>query len=773
MNIKSFLIIIATIFFSVSLAAQSKKDWNTLLSYHEATNIAETNERIYVVASGSLYSYGKADEDIILYSKQNGLSDTDIGVIKYNSHTHTLVIVYRNGNIDLFDKDGFKNMPFLKNATGIQSKNVNNIYFSNHLAYFATDFGIMVINLEKKEVVDTYRLNKIVSSVCIKGESIYASTNEGLFEARTKDNLLDVNIWKVKTLNTTDFREEDIINICLYQNNLFFCVKNNGVFYETPEGEVKTSMKQSYIKNITLQEGDLLAYTSDNLYIYSDSEQFIYVNVGLVNDVTSLKKDGKYWIASGVNGLIGIQKGSDNKFVKIVSDIEINSPKRNYNAFMTVLNDKKLLITGGDRTTNRSGRPGTLMIYEDEKWFNFDETVANEGILKIIGERSEDYMGIAVDPNDENHYFIATYGEGVIELKNNEFVNLYHMHNSPLKSALDGKDPKYVRTGSVCFDKEGNLWVTNCLANNAINVLKTNGEWASLYYPPLSYADKLDKIMITSGGHKWVNIPYDNAGIVIIDDKGTIDDQNDDEFSFVNSFRDGQSSIGGTITPGEFLSMAEEKNGVIWIGTNIGLLKCSSPSNAISSPNNLTCTRLVRGGDAYFLHGESVTAIAIDADNQKWIGTSNQGVFLINADGSETIYNFNTDNSPMLSNTINSIAINNKTGEVFFGTDKGLISFKSGIVSGATPFSDVVAFPNPVRPEYNDRVTITGLTNNANVKITDINGNLIYQGRAVGNQIIWNCRNSNGNRVATGVYLVIAATSDALESVVTKIAVVR
>ena len=784
MSIKPFLITITTLLLSQTLATQNNK-WTTHLAYHEATDIAETNERVYVVANGALYSYGKEDNEIILYSKQNGLSDTDIRLIKYSPDNHTLVIVYSNGNIDLYGNGGFSNMPYLKNATNIQSKNVNDIYFHSRFAYLSTDFGIIVINLEKKEVLDTYRLNRSVNSVCILGDSIIASTNEGFLKAATKENLLDASVWEKKILSDENLNGDTIIRMRLFNNHLIFCVQNDGLYYETTEGETKRILRQGYVKDITVQSGELLAYTRDDiLYIYSGIDKYIYVRTGTVNGVASLKEDGKYWIASGVNGLTGIQKSGDNNFNTIVSDITINSPKRNYNTFMTVFNNKKLLIAGGDRLLERSWRPGTLMVYEDKEWYNFDEMIANREIAKIIGEYSRDYMGIAVDPDDENHYFIATYGEGIIELKDNEFVKLHNTDNSTLKSITNKKDPitgqdmfdpitgqpipnpNNIRIGSVCFDKEKNLWSTNCLVQNTINVLKADGKWVSLYYPPISRADKIDKILITSRGHKWINVPYDNPGILVLNDNNTIEDISDDAFQYYTVFKDAQNN---NIPASEYLCMAEDKNGTIWIGTNIGPIRCSSSRNI----DDLKCSRLTRDGEAYFLSGESVTAIAVDADNQKWIGTASQGVFLINEDGSETIYNFNVENSPLLSNAINSIAINNETGEVFIGTNNGLVSYNSGVKSGTYPFSDVYAFPNPVRPEYNDKVTITGLTNNANVKITDINGNLIYQGRAIGNQLVWNCRTGNGNRVATGVYLVIASTKDASESIVTKIAVVK
>ena len=773
MYIKYALTTFLTLLLIAPSTAQTNKDWKTHLAYYEAKAVAETNDLVFVLANGALYSYGKDDQEIRLYSKLNGLNDTDVRLIKYNSDTRTLVIVYGNGNIDLFGEDGFKNMPYLKMATNIQSKNVNDVYFYNHLAYFSTDFGVMVVNLTRREIVDSYRLDKSINSVCIIGETIYVSTTEGLLQAALKDNLLDKNVWKEKKLNTDKFQENEIIKMCFFQNSLVFCVRNKGIHYETSNGEILLLNTNSYIKNMTVQQNELLTYTDTDLFFYSDLSRFSYVTIGIIEDVVSLKDDGKYWIASGAKGLIGIQKGSDNRFVQIVSDINIPSPKRNYNAFMTVHNNK-LIVAGGDRASDRFNRPGTLMIYENDAWSNFDESIANNEIRKMIGSDSRDYMGVAVDPDDENHYYIATYGEGVIELKDNTFVNLYNMNNSTLRAAtVTDNSPNYVRIGSVCFDKDKNLWTTNSLTPNAINVLKPNGEWVSLYYEPLNNADKIDKILITSRGHKWVNVPFDNAGIAVIDDRGTLEDRSDDVCNFFDSFKDALSSTGESIRAGEYLCMVEDRNGVIWIGSNIGLLKCTNPSRAIDNPEMLTCSRLVRDGEAYFLSGESVTAIAIDADNQKWIGTSSQGVFLINEDGTETILNFTADNSPLLSNTINSIAIDQKTGEVFFGTNYGIISYSSGVTSDTRPFSDVNVFPNPVRPDFIDKVTITGLTNNANVKITDINGNLIFQGRAVGNQIVWNCRNSAGSRVATGIYLVLATTVDASESVVAKIAVVK
>ncbi len=767
MNIRYLIICLLVI--STSIHSQQYERWRTHLASYNTTAVAEAENDVYAMADGTIYSYGKNDNNVKMYTKLNGLSDSDVKLIRYNMAVHTLMIVYSNGNIDLMSRDGMYNLPYLKNAGNIQDKTPNEINFVGDRAYLSTHFGIVVIDMKKKEVSETYKLGMKVYSSCLHGEMIYASTERGLYAASTKDNLMDFNNWKQLPTHGADFDSKKIVRIGIFQNKLCLCIPGAGLYYRNDGGQFIPFLKQIYIEGMTIQGDRLLAHTGENLYIYTSLESPAeIVSPGVVKDVSALKNTNTYWVASGTKGLIGIRRKNANAFETFVSGLNIEGPKRNFCTFMTIQGGK-LLVTGGDRWTDRFNRPGTLMTYEGGKWTNFDETTVN----KAVGYACRDYTGVAVDPDDAGHYFVSTFGEGVIEIKDNKYVQLYNHTNTPLVSAID-PSPNYVRVGGVSFDKQKNLWMTNSGVQNGIVVRTADGKWKSLFYKGVSGVPLVDKILVTSKGHKWVNVPRGTPGLLVFDDNGTPTDNTDDKSNFFTLLRNAR---GEALNVSAFYCMAEDLNGEVWLGTDHGPVICSSPEAAIKDSQKFFGSVIVRpnddGSNGVFLDSEQIKAIAVDGGNRKWLGTGSSGIFLVNPTGTETIQHFTTENSPLLSNHIQSIAIDHKTGEVFIGTDKGIISYLGDATQGSPDYSDVYAFPNPVRPDFDGSVTITGLIADSNVKITDLNGNLIYQAQSAGGQVTWNCRSHKGQRVATGIYLVLASTAQGAESVVTKIAVVK
>lgn len=749
-------ILLLVAFFQTTLYAQDWK-WKSYLAYYNTTLVAEANNNVFAVADGSLYSYNKEDQSVQAYSKLNGLSDVSITQLGYNADVNTLLIVYDNGNIDLWGEDGIYNLPFLKNSTVVQDKTVNAITFDGEYAYLASQFGIMVINMQKKEVADTYRIGN-VSSCCVLNNYLYAATEQGIRRGSLNDNLLDAANW-------TDYSAEVVQDIVAFQNTLCYVISGDGVYYQA-EGSSRKWINDAGIKGMKVESGKLLAYTNGKVYIASSLNTPDQITgLSTIQDVSTLK-DNAYWIANAAGGILGIQKNG-SAYTRILEKTTIDGPKRNMPYFMDFV-EGQLLVTGGGRWMDRENNPATFMRYKDGMWANLDDSsLASKAGIDFC----RDFLCVAVDPVDTSHYFIASYGEGLFEFRGMEFQTMYNNDNSPLQYVVpdDGKPQPYprhyVRVSGLDFDAAGNLWTVSAGVNEAIQVLQPDGTWVTLRDLPISNSPTTGSLLFLSNGLLVANIPRaSNAGIFIMNNNGTLD-ASDDTYNLYSTL---VSTQGEALSASEFYCIAEDKMGSLWVGTNIG------PVIGYNTSDGYRFNRIVLFDESdYLLNGERVNCIAVDGGNRKWIGTQNSGVFLVSEDGTEVLENFTTENSPLFSDCIQSIAIHPQTGEVFIGTDKGIISYQGDATEGSEDYTSVHAYPNPVRPDFDDKVVITGLMDQSEVKITDLAGNLIYRSTCIGGQLTWDCRNAQGRRVATGVYLVLAATPDAKESVVTKIMVVK
>ena len=749
-------ILLLVVFFQTTLYAQDWK-WKSYLAYYNTTLVAEANNNVFAVADGSLYSYNKEDQSVQTYSKLNGLSDVSITQLGYNADVNTLLIVYDNGNIDLWGEDGIYNLPFLKNSTVVQDKTVNAITFDGEYAYLASQFGIMVVNMQKKEVADTYRIGN-VSSCCVLSNYLYAATEQGIRRGSLNDNLLDAANW-------TDYSAEVVQDIVAFQNTLCYVISGDGVYYQA-EGSSRKWINDAGIKGMKVESGKLLAYTNGKVYIASSLNTPDQITgLSTIQDVSTLK-DNAYWIANAAGGILGIQKNG-SAYTRILEKTTIDGPKRNMPYFMDFV-EGQLLVPGGGRWMDRENNPATFMRYKDGMWANLDDSsLASKAGIDFC----RDFLCVAVDPVDTSHYFIASYGEGLFEFRGMDFQKMYNIDNSPLQYVVpdDGKPQPYprhyVRVSGLDFDAAGNLWTVSAGVNDVIQVLQPDGNWVTLRDLPISYSPTTGSLLFLSNGLLVANIPRaSNAGIFIMDNNGTLD-ASDDTYNLYSTL---VSTQGEALSASEFYCITEDKMGSLWVGTNIG------PVIGYNTSDGYRFNRIVLFDESdYLLNGERVNCIAVDGGNRKWIGTQNSGVFLVSEDGTEVLENFTTENSPLFSDCIQSIAIHPQTGEVFIGTDKGIISYQGDATEGSEDYTSVHAYPNPVRPDFDDKVIITGLMDQSEVKITDLAGNLIYRSTCIGGQLTWDCRNAQGRRVATGVYLVLAATPDAKESVVTKIMVVK
>lgn len=775
---RHILTIILFSFFSFTVLAANfnTTGWKTYLSYNNTNSVEESNDQVFVVAEGSLYTYGKEDNSIKQYYKGNGLNDNTISLIRYNKQTKSLLIIYDNSNIDILEGGVATNLPYLSTSTSIRDKQINSVLVHDEYAYLSTAFGIVVVNMAKKEIKDTYKLSLNITSCAIQNGNIYASTtnkaevSSGIIYASLKENLLDKANWKPYGLsNLSD--SHTISAIASFKNTLFYLVSQQGIFYEN-NGELSRIINSSTLKYMKVIGEKLACIDNSRVFIVSDTQKFDQINLS-INDISTYQAD-KYWIAEGSKGLRSIQRKGSNSFEVLNEPIILDGPYSNSAFDIVCKNDKVYMIIGGKDLLNgkRFDKGGYILTYDYDKWSFIDPKEAQKKLN--LPRNPRDYTSIAVTTDDSNDEIVyaSSMGDGVIQYKNGTPVQSYNEKNA-FKETAGGYGSGYCYIDGLAFDKNGNLWMTSSEVNHAVLVLDKAGAWHRLDIEQLRGVYTINDILITSTNDKWIYVPRNTPKLVMIPNSESLDEVSSYEFTTLID------TDGKELTPSNYTCVAEDKDGYIWVGTNRGAVYFTKPR--ISSAEDKAATRCTRvkytneetGNLAYFLDNVVVTTLKVDAGNRKWIGTKGNGVYVLDNDNETIVYQFNTTNSPLLSDNIYDIEINDKTGEVFIGTDKGLNSYQGEASEGKSDYSEIYAYPNPVRPEHMDKVTIVGLMDNSNVKITDLNGNIIYQTKSLGGQAIWNCRNANGSRVATGVYLVLASTEEASESVVTKIIVVK
>ena len=765
-----------SILLGLSLQAQTIGAWRSHMAYNNATLVAKTPHAVYAVCDGSLLSYSPDDQSVQTYSVQDDLSPSAIRLLNYCPDTKSLLIVYEDSNIDIFlGRNNVYHLADIKNNIYLSNKAVNHVEIRQGYAYLATGFGVVVIDMQKREIKNTYRLETNTTAVCEWGDSLYAATDDGLLRAPLSSNLLDKTNWS-RVSGLDGIR---IAKMVLFKDHLVFG-DNDNVWYLSREGVLNLLLPSTYCRQLEVLNNRLHLVFWSGMIFYDNFDRFIGVDLSdQIRFVSPSSSEGNYWLAWGDRGIAEIEvEASPGPWVDykvLVSDVTVNSPVRNM-AFRLKFSGEKLLVTGGDRSGNRMNLRGTFMVYENGVWKNLDDRAiaAQTGIL------CEDLMDAVEDPRNPGRYYVSSWGEGIYVLNEDlELETLYSFDNSTLQSTLPTASfaNRFVRVDGMVFDDKANLYTVSAEIVNTLNILSNTGQWSEHVYDNFSGVLP-NRIIIARDGKKWVNFfrkgTATSIGILVLDDtKGAVDDASDDYKDIIYysaQFTDQQDRNIGATT---YSCIVEDLSGTVWVGTDNGPITFSSAEQVGRGECN-RLTGIDQYGVAYYLlDGQRITAIAVDGANRKWIGTTGGGLFLVDHSGELSVTNFTTANSPVLSNNITSIAVNGKTGEVFIGTDRGICSYQGDAIDGKPDYSEVYAFPNPVFPRRNNQVVITGLMQNSRVKITDLAGNLMKETVSNGGQYTWNCTNPKGEIVSAGIYLVFATLPDGSQGVVTKIMVIK
>ena len=760
--------------------------WRSHFPYRNLLGVAADNKgTVYAASRFSVFSYQEETGLVTVLSKINSLSDVGISCIKYNHQFDLLFIAYENSNIDILKNGRTINISDIYRSNVLGKKTINDIYFHDNYAYLSCGFGIVVVDIEKYEIADTYYIGpsgqylEVYDFTYWKKENLFVvATETGLLCAKNEPN---VNLsyfanWESMTDMPTNHKIADMVetfadylfvNICYGYDEKGNHINNDTLLYYNGNSWDLFVDIFSKIYSIDVYEGKLLLSIWYNTNSYDASFNRVFFtgqHSGMVSprpNQAIIDNKGTYWVADGESGLVKypsqwngvsvIPSGPD-----IASTFNLVSHKNNI-----------FLLPGG---YNASWAPGykeaEISIFDSKEWTN----VNNKTIPHLSDYHN--LVDIAIDPKNGNHYFLASYGYGgLIEVLDNKIVNVYDGSNSPLEQPSSMSDPRAVRVGGVKFDNKGNLWVTNSASSKSLQVLMADGNWGNVNVGSAISGVEASTITIDNYGGKWLKIRNINShsGIYVINDNNTPEYAGDDQVRRLTP------GIGNGNLPGQSVySIANDKDGKIWIGSDMGVAVFHYPENIFGGGNYDASQILVEAdGDIRpLLESETVTAICVDHGNRKWFGTSSSGVYYTSPDGKTELAHFTKENSPLLSNTINHIAVN-EMGEVFFLTMDGVCSFKGESVPPVPNYETIYVYPNPVRPEYDGPIAVAGLKQDSFVKITDSAGKIVYSTISNGGQAVWDGYTPSGKKAASGVYFVFAVDSQGQEKASTKFLIVR
>lgn len=777
MNKRISIVALLLSILSVTISGQvAMGKWRTHFAYNNVSQIAQSGNKIYAVSEGALFSIDKQDLNMEFYSKLSGLNGSNISRIEFDPTSQQLLIVYTNGNIDLLTSSGVSNIPDLYNKQMSASKEINQIQFYQDKAYLSCNFGIIVLNMQKKEVTDTYFIGpnasevKVLSTIVHKG-SIYALTPTAIYKASiTEPHLVNYEFWS--TLNGLP-GSGDFQSVSSFSDQLI--IQRSGKLYKQDSNNIwSTILPDINVSNFNVTGESMNVFDGSAAYLVDKQFNTKTVNnIGVLSDAEYDSANNTFWFAANTLGVISYkQTGLEDP---VIGYYKPAGPSVNMPWSMT-FSGQKLFVVPGGRWAVQSGRDGAVMMYENGIWTNINKKAIQDSTKHPV----LDFMNVAIDPIDNKHFFVTSYGTGLFEFKNNVFFKWHTYLNSSIETALPADAYNYMRIDGAIYDKQGNLWMNNI---GQIKVLFSTGVWGQLSYPAIQ-KPTLGRILISNlnQNQKWIPSIRYTPGVCIFDDNGTITDQSDDKSVFIQTMTYPETDNIGklklqTTAPSTFYTIAQDKNGVIWVGTDQGPFLFQNLSKVFDA--DYTCSRVkIPRYDStnladYLLVNERVKAIAIDGANRKWLGTESSGVYLMSENGQQTIQHFTVANSPLLSNDILSISINPVTGEVFFGTTQGIVSYQSDASDAGSTFSNVYAYPNPVREGFTGIITITGLVENTQVKITDLNGNLICQTVSNGSIATWDGKDMHGRKVSTGIYLAMCSNEDGTQSAITKILVIN
>lgn len=769
-------ILLVTLMSPIANAQNALGTWREFLNYTNAIDVDVLGDEVYAATRNAIFIYNRTDNSISKLNKINGLNDVGVVLIRAYPEMNTILIGYENGNIDLIKNREIIGYPDIKNSSTIGNKAIRHVHFYSGIAYITTGLGIFEFDIDRVEIKDTYSIvadgDIAINQVTVLNDTMYAATDDGLYFGSMSDDLSIFSNW-----------QQDM-NIPFPFDEVAHCDAAFGIlFLNMPDAEtpglyarlgnqwtlVRPSVEISSLRATPLGIG----YTTPGFYEIKQPNGVDALVVGTAYGTTqpdisrmTATADGFLWFADRRVGLV--RKSPDSIFDFIAPD----GPGTN-RAFSVNFNQGQLWVSAG--ATERPGLWTNGFILDgfyglkDGIWTNF----TSRNFEPIPEDLLFDITDVIVDPTNPERVYAGSWFSGLVEVENGEMTNLFSTENSPLGEREQFSRPDgipYVAVSGFSIDDRNNIWMANGYSEAPLCVKSPDGVFKCYgLNNTVGPSTPIVKVITTRDGHKWMI--KNRTGLVVFSENGTLEDESDDETAKTLT---AQTGAGGLPT-NEVFSIAEDLDGQIWVGTSDGIAVFFSPFDIFS--NNPSDARQILveqdGIFQYLFERQSVSAIAIDGANRKWIGTFGSGLFLMSSDGTEQLRRFTSENSPLLSDIITDIAIDPVSGEVYVATEEGLMAYTSDATQGATSNQCSSVYPNPVRENYTGPISITGLLRDSEVRISDARGNLVYSTVSNGGKAVWDGRNLNNERVSTGVYFALSSDREGTSTCVSKILVIK
>lgn len=772
-NKKAICFLFFLLYSVTDLNAQNIGDWNVYSSLSTVNDLSfSTNDDFYAITQGGIFNVQMNTIESRI-TTINGMHRLEGVKSVYDQINQQLIIAYSDGTIDLLDsnKTKFRRIDDISRVTEFTSKTINDLYINNGELIVSTDFGIVIFELSTFLVKNTYlsladygRGMKI-NSTKVEDDTMYVATAGGIAIGPLSLNLLDSNNWE--SIQNNGSQSNEVVNVSRMNDRLFI-ISNDSLFYSDQDAWIH--LNSNLIREpISLEEhqGEIYVATNSRISKINSAllvEEVIEIDYATIRSFTVGNE--KILIGTNEAGVIELDLNSLNEIQYLPS-----GPYLNF--FSDLEFDDDILIASATNQFPQSDPFNPIRgyyIYRDGSWENYNRNT-NSTIQDFRFS-----TGYTVEITEDN-FFIGSWGDGVaIQSRTSNEIQIFDNSNSGISGISANRD--FVVISGLDSDSKGNTWAISFISNFPLNMYSgSTGEWSHFSSLPIDSDELYFRIFIDSNDKIWIpliDIENNGEGLLVIDPGNDLTSAEDDTFRKLTT---GENS--GNLPDNNVISIIEDLNGEVWIGTTRGIARFIFPDFIVNATNTseFTSQWLINADTSavsrFLLRDVNVSAIAANSANQKWIGSTNQGLWLLNEDGSTIIERFTKENSPLISDNIIDITVNDRTGEVFVSTDLGLVSFIETSIRPTTKMNELKVFPNPFLYERHDEIIIEDLTDQTHIKVMGADGSVFHELESRGGRISWSGFDSYGNKLASGVYFLVAIEPNGSEKGIGKVVIIN